>query len=270
MDMNRDKDLQRVFEIADDSLQGVLGHYLYVLAVQSACDFEKVPAFLPSKVFPMTFSWDRMYNKQDLIEAFKQPVFEIYQGRLSLLSIVTIFDVALNGFIETLNARGFSQKLANHKLRQCIIWAYDQLVPCDIGDTKAVKRIPKTFGIIDNARRLRNLIVHNQGLFNERYEKQVITERPFIVDMHPHYSFFKANPQKPTPVLLDKNSFMYFSRAHLELLHLLHNRLQKKYFGYQIAYDYLTERKRIEWTKALWGKANVKIQPIKDLNQSQA
>ena len=32
--MDRDMDIQRVFEIADDSLQGVIGYHLYVSAIQ--------------------------------------------------------------------------------------------------------------------------------------------------------------------------------------------------------------------------------------------
>ncbi len=261
MGNSRDRDLQHVFEVADDSFQGVLGHYLYILAIHSTCNTDKVPEYLPSEAIPMTFSWVRYYDKQDLINAFKEPLlFEIYQSRLSLLSIVTIFDVALNGFIDVLNTKGFRQKLPSNSLNHSIVWAYDQLTPCNIGNAEAIKRIPQTFGMIDNARRLRNLIVHYQGLFNDKYEAQIITERPFIVDMHPDYSFYKENSKRNTPVVLNKGRFIRFSMAHLEVLHLLHNRLQQKYFGCQTGYNYVTENKPIEWTKALWGKAKVTIQ----------
>lgn len=257
----RDKDIQRVFEIADDSLQGILGHYLYVLALQSTSNVDKVLESLPQDKFQMTFSWDRYYDKRDLVQAFtNKPIFEIYQARASLTSIVTVFNVALNGFIEHLRTKGHKQKIGDTNFENCIKWAYEQLSPCDIGDTEAIKRLPVTFGILDNARRLRNLIIHNQGLFDDSYEKQVIHFKDIAVEIHPNYSFYKANPQKSTPVIIDTGYFLRFSKAHLEVLHLLHNSIQKKYFGCQKAYDYLTEGKIIKWDTALWGSANVKIQ----------
>jgi hypothetical protein len=201
---SRDKDIQRVFEVADDSLQGILGHYMYVLAMHSASNIEKITEYLPDERFPMTFSWDRFYQKQDLIQAFKSPVFQFYQDRISLTSIVTAFEVVLNGFITHLEEKGYNQGLKNQKLQ----WAYEQLTPCDIGNTEAIKRLPITFGIIDNARRLRNLIVHNQGLFNERYGEDVLKFRDIKVDMHPHYSLYNTNLHKPTPVIFDTPIFL--------------------------------------------------------------
>jgi hypothetical protein len=140
----------------------------------------------------------------------------------------------------------------------CIKWAYDQLSPCDIGDKEAVKRLPITIGLIDEARRTRNLIIHNQGLFEDSYEKQAIHYKDIVVQMHPLYAFYKADPQKPFPVMVETEYFLICSKAHLEVLHLLHNNIQKKYFGCETAYDYRTERKLIEWNKVLFSFANVK------------
>lgn len=86
--MARNKDVQRVFKIADDSLQGVLGHYIYVIALHAAAANEKIAANLPPERIPMTFSWDRFYKKEDLISAFKLIEFQIYQARISLITIV--------------------------------------------------------------------------------------------------------------------------------------------------------------------------------------
>jgi hypothetical protein len=263
---SRDKDIQYVFEIADDSLQGILGHYMYVLALHSASNIEKIVAYLPNERFPMTFSWDRFYQKQDLIQAFKSPLLQFYQARISLISIVTTFEVALNGFITHLVEKGYNQELKNQKLQ----WAYEQLTPCDIGDTEAIKRIPTTFGIIDNARRLRNLIVHNQGLFNERYELDALEFRDIKVDMHPQYALYKSDPLKPIPVIFDTPYFLNFSKVHLEVLHLLHNKIQKKYFGCNTGYDYIVENKPIEWDRALWGKAKVTFQSLEKTDNPAA
>ncbi len=268
--MNRDKEIQRVFEIADDSLQGVLGHYLYVTALQLAADNEKVTANLPAERIPMTFSWDRFYRKEDLIEAFKLPEFQIYQARISLTTIVNVFEVALKGFIQQLAEKNHPQRLKNRYLRTCIQWASEQLSQCDIGDPKAIerdigppvaiKRLPRTLGIIDNARRLRNLIVHNQGLFDDTYEKDAIKAPGIAIDMHPDFLIHKTKPENPVPIVFDTGYFFRFSKAHIEVLHLLHNFIQKKYFGFQDAYDYSREKKGIEWNKVLWGSAKVKIQ----------
>lgn len=107
------------------------------------------------------------------------------------------------------------------------------------------------------------MIIHTQGLFDDTYEEQVIHYKDIVVDMHPNYSLYKANPQNPTPVIIDTGYFLRFSKAHLEVLHLLHNKIQKKYFGYDIAYDYLRENKPIEWNRVLWGNANVTFHSVK-------
>ena len=259
----RDKDIQHVFEVADDSLQGILGYHLYVVAMQSASNFEKISEYLPEGGFPMTFSWGRYYQKRDLVQAFDPPVLQFYQSRISLTSLVTAFEVALTGFIDNLSKKGYALQLKNQKLFAYIKWAYEQLSCCDIGDPEAIKRLPVTLGIIDNARRLRNLIIHNQGLFNERYETDVLKIRDIKVDMHPGYTLFKVNKQNSIPVLLDTKYFLRFSKAHIEVLHLLHNQIQKRYFGYDRAYDYRAENKPIEWNKALWGSTNTVFYPIK-------
>jgi hypothetical protein len=267
---SRDKDIQRVFEIADDSLQGILGYHLYVVAMQSASNTEKIAQYLPDKAFQMTFDWIRYYQKEDLIQAFKPPLLEIYQSRISLTSLVTAFEVALDGFINNLLKRGFTKKLKNQKsVKNCIEWAYEQLSPCHVvGNDSMVKRLPVTFGIIDNARRLRNLIVHNQGLFDETYEQDVLKLLDIKTDMHPHYSQYKASSQKPIPVIIDTTYFFHFSMAHLEALHLLHNEIQKKYFGHNLGYDYRVENKVIEWNRALWGSAEVTFQSFQKATMS--
>jgi hypothetical protein len=267
---SRDKDIQRVFEIADDSLQGILGYHLYVIAMQSASNIEKIAQYLPDKAFQMTFEWIRYYQKEDLIQAFTPPLLEFYQSRISLTSLVTVFEVALDGFINNLAKKGYIKKLKNQRfVKNCIEWAYDQLSPCHVvGNDSMVKRLPVTFGIIDNARRLRNLIIHRQGLFDDSYEEQVIHFKDIVVDMHPQYSQHKANPQKPFPVLIDTPYFFYFSMAHLEVLHLLHNEIQKRYFGPNLGYDYRVENKAIEWNRALWGSAEVKSQSFQKSTMS--
>jgi len=264
--MSRDPDILRVFEITDDSLQGVLGYHLYVTAMQQVTDVEKIKENLPVKQIPITFSWDRFYQKQDLVDAFKLPVFEIYQSRITLIAIVNVFDVALAGFIRYLNAKGHHQSLKNEKLKKManlkhrIEWAYEQSIKCDIGDKEAIRRLPITFGIVDNARRLRNLIVHNHGLFDENYESDALRSEGIVIEMHEDYSVFKEKPLRPTPLIIASGDIIRFLRAHVEVLHILHNGIQKEYFDFPEPYNYLKENKPIEWERALWGTAKVRVQ----------
>ena len=268
--MNRDTDILRVFEIADDSLQGVLGYHFYVIATQRDVNKERITQYLPDQCIPHTFSWVRFYRKQDLTNAFRPPIFELFQSRISLIAMTNVFEVALENFIRYLNQKGHPQFLKRKRLlrkakeklsyKTCITWAYNESRKCDIGDREAIKRLPLTFGIIDNARRLRNLIVHNHGLFNTFYEEDAINSDGVVKDLHPHYKqIFKKKPQRPTPVIMTTEYIIRFSRAHIEVLHVLHNRIQKQHFGFSKAYSYRREKKGIEWNRVLWGSAKVKI-----------
>lgn len=257
--MDRNLDIQKVFEVADDSLQGVLGYHLYIIAMQKSVDVKKIWEYLPDTAIPHTFSWNRYYQKQDLTDTLT-PIFEYYQSRISLIAMVNVFEVALGNFIYHLDQNGHPQTLNGKKLKgkdekykPCIKWAYLEVRKCDIGDEKAIKRLPKTFGKIDNARRFRNLIVHNHGLFTKRYEEDAINVMDIEIELHPDYAKFKKNPQIPIPIKLTTKDIIDFSSSHIEVLHILHNSTQKNFFGFSEAYDYRKEQKRIEWDKALWG-----------------
>jgi len=264
--LNRDPDIEKIFEVADDSLQGVLGYHFYVTAIQEVADLERVWTYLPDNpsdphnpVIPHTFSWDRYYRKEDLTIAMKNPFFELYQSRISLLAMVSVFEVALESFISCLKQKGYPQRLRGRAVsyRTWIKWAYSESSKCDVGDKKAIERLPLTYGIVDNARRLRNLIVHNQGIFNERFKKDAMTFDGNRAVLHAGYEFFDRNPQIKIPVILTTRDTVRFSQAHIEVLHILHNYIQKKYFGFTRPYSYAKEKKPIEWNRALWGGANV-------------
>lgn len=267
-EMNRDSDIQRIFETADDSLQGVLGYHFYVIAMRKGVDQEKLLEHLPDRSIPHTFSWVRYYDKQDLVNSFNPLIFELFQSRISLIAMTNVYEVVLENLISCLNKKGHPQYLNAKRLRDnkklhykdCIKWAYDEAKKCDIGDKEAIKRLTITFGLIDNARRLRNLIVHNHGLYNIRYEKDVINYKDITEELHPHYSqVFKKKPERPTPVMITTKDIIRFSQAHIETLHVLHNSLQKNCFGFPDAYDYREENKVIEWEKVLLGNAKVRV-----------
>lgn len=249
--MGRNLDIQKVFEIADDSLQGVLGYHFYIIAMQKCVDVKKIWEHLPNISIPHTFTWKRYYQKQDLTDTLK-PIFEYYQSRISLIAMVNVFEVALGNFIYHLDQNGHPQTL-KHKYKSRLKWAYSEAQKCDIGDKEAIKRLPKTFGKIDNARRFRNLIIHKQGLFEESYKKDAINCMDIEIEIHPDYARFKENPQVPSPIKLTTKDIIDFSRSHIEVLHVLHNSIQKNIFGFPEPYDYGKEGKLIKWDKVLWG-----------------
>lgn len=261
--MNRDKEIQKIFETADDSLQGIIGYHMYVAAMENAADYHQIMTNLPDQQFQMTFSWIRYYSKQTLLEAFKPPKLELYQSKILLVAMTGVFEASLVGFVEALDRRGFQQHLPKRGKRpgykDYLRWAYDQASKCDIGDKHALGRLPQTFGMIDNARRLRNLIVHCGGLFDQIYERDVLSYKDIVVDLHSYYEQFKRNLRKAVPVIIDRQYFHRLMLAHIEVLHILHNRIQEEYFEVLDGYSYRREQKPIDWERVLWGKAKVQI-----------
>jgi hypothetical protein len=256
--MKRDPDIQKVFEVADDSLQGVLGYHLYTIAAQKSADAKKIGTYLPDDRIPITFDWDRFYNKQELVDLFTSPFFELVQARISLIATTNVFDAALNRFVEHLSEKGFRQK-PRQSYKQRIEWAYQESLKSDIGNKNTLDRLPGTFGIVDNARRLRNLIVHNHGLFDEKYKTDAIDSHGIQIDLHPGYDESKKPSKKAIPVLITTDYLIRFIRAHIEVLHVLHNGIQKRFFGVAEGYSYELERKPIEWRSILLGNSKVRI-----------
>lgn len=181
--MTRNLEIQQIFETADDSLQGVLGYYFYVMALyRSSDDPTKIKLNLPNvqnkveiDAFPHTFSWDRYYHKDELIRTYMPPFFELYQSRITLTAIVSVFDDALREFVNQLYYLGYPPKLDNKEFdpknnwgyKKRIRWAFYESQECKICDLAAIQRLSKTFGIIDEARRIRNVIMHNHGIFDK-------------------------------------------------------------------------------------------------------
>lgn len=256
--MKRDPDIQRVFEVADDSMQGVLRYHLYTIAAQKSADSEKITTYLPDDRIPITFDWDRFYNRKELVALFTSPFFELVQTRISLIATTNVFDAALNRFIEYLSEKGFRQK-PRRSYKQRIEWAYHESLSSDVGNKNTLGRLPETFGIVDNARRLRNLIVHNHGLFDQKYGTDVIDSYGIKIDFHPAYDESLVLSKNAIPVMITTDQLIRFIRAHIEVLHVLHNSIQKRFFGVTEGYSYQLERKPIDWRSILLGSSKVKI-----------
>ena len=272
--MVRNQEIQKIFEVADDSLQSVLGFYFYIIALHVTAESNKIKIQLPTisgrEAFPHTFDWIRYYTKEDLINDFQSPFLEHYQSQLSLIAITSVFNDALGNFVTKLKSKGhppflYGKKLGkNLKYWKLIEWAFHESQKCTIGSQKAITRLPNTFGIIDEARLLRNLIVHKHGIFDKTYEKHALNLKGLKKFTHPNYQKFK-DTNNSIPVIINYEDIINFSRAHIEVLHILHNQIQKEYFGHPEAYSYERERKNIEWTRVLWG--NTEKDDIKDYSR---
>ena len=274
--------IKHAFEVADDSLQGVLGYYYFTLALKYTSTDDQM-RHLPNCMgfvlndettgaFLHTYSWERHFRSSEFVNEMNR-LFDGYESRIALISITNIFSAALSNFIATLKEKnkldpatitvtdknGTNEKKINQRsiYKDSLNWAYQVAKKCRIGDQKAIERLPETFGIIDNARRLRNRIVHDNGLFNSDYGTDTIKDSEgrelFEVKIHPDFKRLKENPQEKIPILLKPTEIVDFSRAHIEVLHVLHNGIQENSFDCTEPYDYTKEGKGIEWSRILRG-----------------
>ena len=181
-----------------------------------------------------------------------QTLFLLYHARIALISLISTFEGALKNFIARLVDTKKIKKLKRDSYKERLIWAFDIAKQSTYGTNTMKDRIPDICLDIDHARRIRNLWMHNNGLFDEGYEDGIpVNGRLPIID--PQYNKFLKNKKKPVPVVLKPDVFEQFSCSHIELLHDLHDTIQRKYFGQKISYGYKRERKRIEWQRLLLG-----------------
>lgn len=246
--MPRDKVIRKSFEIADDGMQGVIAYCLYGLACKQSASEDKILVNLPEKAIQITHDWVRFYTPTNLIQAMND-YFEPYHARVSLISIISIFEGALANFIDRLvvTKKMVKPRKSNYKAR--LEWAFDMSLQSKYAN---VSRIPYLCLDIDHARRIRNLWMHNNGLFDKGYEDCIsVSGHTPIID--PSYLEYKNGRKKKVPVILKTDGFLKMGLSHIELLHQLHHSIQKTHFGQIRSYSYVAARKRIEWHRLLIG-----------------
>jgi len=249
--MPRDQEIQRTFEVADDAMQGVVGYWLYGNACRQAVDDIGVQSFLPAR-FPMTHRWYRNYDPSDLTRAMND-LYEPYHSRVALISIIGVFEAAIKGFMERLEEAGKRKKPIPKGYRAKLKWAFEVALRSTHGSQEVLDRIPGQCLGIDHARRIRNLWVHNNGLFNDQYEKDGIpvAGRDPIID--PSYELSQQGRER-VPVVLKPAGFLNMSKSHIGVLHHIHNVIQRIHYGHSKPYDYREVGKGIEWHRLLIGK----------------
>jgi hypothetical protein len=249
--MARDTQTQTIFTTADDQMQGLWGLHHYLVAATDLIKPNELLRHLPREAFPLTHEWRRLYNPKEMVDEVCQ-MREFLICRQSLVALVTITEVAL----QRLNNRLFDLK-ALTKSRNLLAWAFKVVRKSPLGSAQALQRLPSTCGDLDNARRLRNCIVHNNGCYNvDMYINQAINDEWISVKFDKGSDAAAAANE---PIFLVYEQFERLSRSHIEFLHILHNTIQQNEFGHSEPYNYATERKRIEWRLILSGGRDVKM-----------
>jgi hypothetical protein len=257
--MPRDGEILRTFEIADDGMQGTIGYFHYMAACQDIADKEVVRSKLPNIDGPnpslyllrITFEWARFYDPKELISAMDD-VFLPYHARTALISIIAIFDAALKGFADRLRKtqQGLKLPRGRDSYEAKLKWAF---VLAKNSQTMARTRhlLTDCCSDVDHARRIRNLWVHNNGLFDSSYgHAKPINGNPPVID--PEYRQWEKDG-KSRLIRLTTEGFEKLSLSHITLLHHVYDAIQKTYFGDTEGYSYIDQKKTIDWHRILGG-----------------
>jgi hypothetical protein len=263
--MPRDQVLKKVFEVADDGMQGVVGYFFYVAICQHLAKEQIIIDYLPKVPVPkndsieirfgmqMFHQWIRYYDPEDLVQTMRS-VFTPYHIRTCLVGIISIFEAYLADSIDRLIGKGkISSSTRARSYKGRLEWAFQIILNSKYGNAAMQNRRANLCLDIDHARRIRNLWMHNNGNFNRRYEDDAImipNHNPIIV---PEYQRFKNSQNSKVPFPVDTDLFDTISRSHIESLHHIHNMLQVQYFAQKREYVYMREKKKIEWGRVFLG-----------------
>lgn len=245
------KQIKRVFEIADDGIQGVVGYFHYVKVCQNNSRKKEIINSLPNSdktkpAIQITWDWKRYYSPEELYQVMEK-IFKFYHVRIAVISLVSIFEGSLTNFIERLDEARKISRPPRDSYKARLEWAFTESKHSKIKSSKDILDICLD---VDHTRRVRNLWMHNNGLFNDRYGNDYIDvngRNPILMEGYKKY----MKTKKPTPVILNPDIFTTISLSHITLLHHLHDAIQRKYFGETEGYSYKGEKKRIEWHRVL-------------------
>ncbi len=242
--MPRNQEIKRIFEIADDSMQGVVGYYLYIEACNKSSHKTDLIKYLPKKDFPITFEWNRYLEPTQLCNAMEK-LFIPFTVKIALIAIISIFESTLQGFREQLNISnkgGYKRRLK---------WAFNLVQESILGAPDMTRSIPQLCLNVDHARRIRNLWLHNNGIINELYKTDGLTidnNKPIVIEDYENLL------RQKSPILITPDGFSIIYKSHISLLHHLHDTIQRKYYGQKRSYTYKAAHKGIEWHRMLIGK----------------
>lgn len=247
--MPRDKTIEGIFTLIDDAMQAVWGLHTYMGAALKVAERSNLLGKLPDGSFQLTHEWSRLYGRNQLLNEMDR-LGESLHCRASLLVLVSLFEAATRRFRERLVELSRTERLERENYKRLLKWAFETVQQSPIASPRALGRLPDTCGDVGNARRLRNAIVHRNGRYDQQYIADAINDGWVGVQYEPAH---EPNVRLGKPVVLTTDRYEYFSRSHIELLHILHNTIQSRFFHHHTGYNYADEGKKIEWHRVLTG-----------------
>lgn len=158
--------------------------------------------------------------------AFHDSVFEFVHCRNSVVALVAIFEAAVSKFNSTLSTLGHAP--ARDKYKQLLLWICELLETTKVGGSAAMlARLRQTCGDLDHARRLRNCITHNNGSYEQFYFDDTING--WVTPQHMEDAVRGVAAKEK--IFIVNAVFQKLLRSHIEVLHILHNTLQRTFFG---------------------------------------
>jgi hypothetical protein len=257
----RDPEIQRIFEITDDAFHGLLGFHLFTDAAVSSAPDTTIRIALPRDQIWITPDWNRFYDREELLFLMRRWFSPIFFRNL-LVALVSYFDATTEDMLTYLLEKkidcGFLESNMNY-YKQRLAWVFEKVKDSIFKETLSRSDIAKICLNADHCRRLRNIIAHNQGCINNRYENDFIRVDTIFGDssLTPQYDpaidQFRVNRNSRVPVIISYDAYYTALRNHIRLLHFLHNEIQFQYFGHPTGYSYKEEGKRIEWQRVFFG-----------------
>jgi hypothetical protein len=252
--MPGDIHIERAFEVADDGMQGVVGYFYYVAACQKTASRSSITRNLPNwsrqpPAIQITTEWVRHYDPKELSQDM-ETLFPSYHARVALVSLISIFESALVRFCERLKGLNISGCPSQNFYKARLQWAFN-IANDSTTMARSKSQLTDLCREVDHARRIRNLWMHNNGLFDENYEKGIPIGGKIPIVVAQYYQWKIS--RKPLAIAISPNHFINLSIAHITLLHHVHSAIQTKYFDPKYAYSYKGKGKRIEWSRILGG-----------------
>lgn len=261
--------LLKKFRDADDAMQGIFGYQLFVnSAIRCASiadvgtDIKRNRHIISGHTtyrFPLTHVWFRYFSPERLTQDMSKG-YESYLAFTSLTNLVSIFDTALRDFFayakdnskkkhELPNLRSRNYSVFLEGVFKFVIDNRELIMNGrkDPAREKMIEEVPDRCCNIDEARRVRNCFVHNLGFFDEKYDKAVLVEGR---DAEKRSEFKEWRPGIEIRIPMSFTKYVEYSRSHIELLHDVHDLIQRLFFTHDgSGYSYAGDEKIIDWRR---------------------
>jgi hypothetical protein len=257
----KNPEIKKIFEITDDALQGLIGFHIYVSAAVESAKEDDIRKHFPDDHMIITLDWMREYDKEELLQFMKKSFNPIFYRHM-LVATVSHFDAAIEDFLDYLHKNGIDcdYKESNRGgYRSRLKWVFSRVKNCKFHYPDMSENVYDLCVVVEQARIVRNIIVHNRGLIDRNYRDEFIKIYEIFGDLELKPIFDHANEiftedyVTPKPIIVNAGDFFGSITRHIRLLHFLHNEIQRQYFDCPEEYNYREEKKKIEWHRVYLG-----------------